>query len=115
MESLGVGTGGSGCSVIVESWEAGVQAHRASVPMFQNPRATRKLPPTFNDGRPMSSVILDSTLTCPECGFVKTETMPIDTGGCRSEGLLRFGSRYDGSIVPLRMSRLGDSTPSLYW
>lgn len=26
----------------------------------------------------MSNVIPDSTLTCPECGFVKTETMPTD-------------------------------------
>jgi hypothetical protein len=63
----------------------------------------------------MSDVILKSTLTCPECGLVKTETMPTDTGGCRRERLLRPVSRYDGSIVPLRMSRLGDSTPSSYW
>jgi hypothetical protein len=26
----------------------------------------------------MSDVILESTLTCPECSFVKTETMPTD-------------------------------------
>jgi hypothetical protein len=26
----------------------------------------------------MSDVILESTLTCPECGFVKKETMPTD-------------------------------------
>jgi hypothetical protein len=26
----------------------------------------------------MSIIILESTLTCPECGFVKTETMPTD-------------------------------------
>lgn len=26
----------------------------------------------------MSSVIPDSNLTCPECGLVKTETMPTD-------------------------------------
>jgi len=26
----------------------------------------------------MSTVILESALTCPECGFVKTETMPAD-------------------------------------
>ena len=29
----------------------------------------------------MSNVIPESTLTCPECGFVKTETMPTDA--CR--------------------------------
>jgi hypothetical protein len=27
---------------------------------------------------PMTSVILDSTLTCPFCAFAQTETMPID-------------------------------------
>lgn len=27
---------------------------------------------------PMTSVILDSILTCPICGFAQTETMPID-------------------------------------
>ncbi len=26
----------------------------------------------------MSEVILESTLTCPECSYVKTETMPTD-------------------------------------
>jgi len=26
----------------------------------------------------MSALILESTLTCPECGHVKTETMPTD-------------------------------------
>jgi len=26
----------------------------------------------------MTTIILESTLTCPECGFVKTETMPTD-------------------------------------
>jgi len=27
----------------------------------------------------MKPVILQSTLTCPECGFVKIETMPTDS------------------------------------
>jgi hypothetical protein len=27
----------------------------------------------------MNTVILDSTLTCPNCGHVKTETMPTDS------------------------------------
>jgi hypothetical protein len=26
----------------------------------------------------MNTITLESTLTCPECGFVKTETMPTD-------------------------------------
>jgi len=26
----------------------------------------------------MSNIILESTLTCPECGFVRTGTMPTD-------------------------------------
>lgn len=26
----------------------------------------------------MSAVILESTLTCPVCGYVRTETMPTD-------------------------------------
>jgi hypothetical protein len=29
-------------------------------------------------GFQMNDVQLESTLTCPECGFVKTETMPTD-------------------------------------
>ena len=29
-------------------------------------------------GGPMSSVILDSTLTCPNCGHTKSERMPTD-------------------------------------
>src|SRR3546814_6313542 len=29
----------------------------------------------------MSTVVLESTLTCPECGYVKTETMP--TNACQ--------------------------------
>lgn len=39
----------------------------------------------------MSAVILESTLTCPACGHVKTETMPADAcqwfyecGQCRT-------------------------------
>ena len=28
----------------------------------------------------MAAVILESTLTCPECGHAKTETMPADSG-----------------------------------
>jgi hypothetical protein len=35
-------------------------------------------PPAFCASREMSTIILESTLTCPECGFVKTETMPTD-------------------------------------
>ena len=27
----------------------------------------------------MSKIILESTLTCPECGFQKTEIMPTDS------------------------------------
>ncbi|WP_081616571.1 MULTISPECIES: GDCCVxC domain-containing (seleno)protein [unclassified Thioalkalivibrio] len=26
----------------------------------------------------MNEIVLDSTLTCPECGHEKTETMPVD-------------------------------------
>lgn len=26
----------------------------------------------------MKSIVLESVLTCPSCGFAKTETMPID-------------------------------------
>jgi hypothetical protein len=26
----------------------------------------------------MKDVVLESTLTCPECGYAKTETMPTD-------------------------------------
>jgi C4-type Zn-finger protein len=26
----------------------------------------------------VTAVILESTLTCPECGYAKTETMPTD-------------------------------------
>ena len=27
----------------------------------------------------MAAVVLESTITCPECGHVKTETMPTDS------------------------------------
>lgn len=40
---------------------------------------------------PPSGIVLQSTITCPECGFVATETMPTDAcqwfydcKGCRT-------------------------------
>lgn len=32
----------------------------------------------LNNNKKMKSVILSSTLTCPNCGFQKTEEMPTD-------------------------------------
>ena len=41
-------------------------------------------------GAKMAEIILESTLTCPQCGHVKTETMPTDAWNAHEAELRRF-------------------------